>query len=224
MPEAVNDRLSAAQEIIQRHFTEDVLAALGQELYNAYDGARVIMRDHMDRSTFRETAPPLLRGLVETAMKNLGSTLPGALCTTEPNARNTSSHNELQLGNQLVLSAARCHKRTGRSRPAEYRRAHSVRNAPFMFPEILDIPDVRAGAKLTGYIEHLPKPTKEGDPAILRVVFPTPDYLSEIATIDLMPYVDAARGQTGMESQPSRSVPEIEEAHDLTLVEVQKTE
>lgn len=224
MPNPDNERLTAAQEIIRRYLTEEVLAAMGQELYGAYIGAKGIMRDHIDRSAFRETAPHVLRGMVETALKNLGQNLPGAVCSTEPNASNTSNHNELQIGNQLILSAARCDKRTRRSRPAGYRRAHSVRNAPFMFPEMLDIPDVRAGAKLTGYIEHLPKAAKDSDPAILRIVFPTPDYLSEIAVVDLMPYFEAARLGTTTASKPSRTVPEIEEPHTLELVEVQKTE
>lgn len=213
-----------AQEIIARTLTSDVLAAFGQELYSAYVGTVGILRDYLDASTLRETAPHLLRGMVETALKNLGQNLPGAVCTTEPNARRSSNHNELRIGGQLVLSAARCDKRTQRSRPAKYRRAHSIRNAPFMFPELLEIPDVRAGAKLSGYIEHLPKGTKHAEVSILRIVFPTPDYLSEIAIVDLMPYFLAAQNSVVISDKPVRQVEEIEEAHDLELVEVQKTE
>ncbi|MBB5362051.1 hypothetical protein [Deinococcus humi] len=217
------EKLTAAQELIQRFLPDSVLAVIGQELYAAYVGATAIMRENIDRSAFRETAPHLLRGMIETALKNLGQNLSGANCVTETNARKTSSHNELQIGNRLILSAARCNKRTGKSRPAGYRRAHSVQNSPFMYPELLEIPDVKAGAKLNGYLEHLPNLKKPDEVSILRIVFPTPDYLSEIAVIDLEPYFLAAMGNA-KPAEATRSVPEIEEDHVLELVEVQKTE
>lgn len=196
----------------------------GQEIYAAYVGTKLVLKGNIDTSAIRETAPHFLRGMIETALKNLGQNLPGALCVTEPNSNNTSNHNELHVGNKLILTAARCDKRTKRSRPAGFRRAHSVMNAPFMFPEMLEVPDVRAGAKLRGYIEHLPESNMKDEASILRIVFPTPDYLSEIAVVDLLPFFTAAAGVSVLNKAAERQLPEIEEDHILDLVDVQKTE
>lgn len=218
MPESSPDKLLEARHLIERVLTPPVLTIIGQEFRAAYFTAADLERQYFHYSTHKETSPIMLRGLLETALMNIASNIGGAECRTVPNAGNTSYHNELILAGQIVLSAARCHPWTGQPGIADFRRAQSVRNGEFMFPEELEVPDVTEGRHLTGYFEHLPGSSHLAIPQIGRLHFPVPDFLAEITTIDLKPYLRSKPAEERV-----ATIVEIEEEHNLELLENEKT-
>ena len=217
MGETPEHNLEMAQALISRVLTPSVLTIIGQEFATAYLTCHDLENSYLHPSTCRETSPPLLRGLIETALVNIAQNIGGAEIRPTPNAGNTSTHNELILAGQIVLSAARCHPWTLKPATVDFRRAGSVRNGDFFFPEMLEVPNVTNGSFLHGYFEHLPGVSHRAKPQIMRVHFPSPDFMGEIATTDLKPYFLAAV------SRDKIAVTEIEEAHDLSVLEEQKT-
>ena len=209
--------LEQARELIGRVLTPSALTIMGQEFNTAYLTADELERNYFHPSTLRETSPGILRGLLETSLFNIRHNIGGAEVRTVPNAKNTSSHNELILAGQLRLSIARCHPWTQVPVHADFRQMRTLQNAQMLFPGMLDVPDVADGTMLNGYIVHLPSMRRSSMPHIMDIRFLTPDGLGEIATIDLKPYLGNAVGKSKV------SVQEIEEIHDLAVLEEQKT-
>lgn len=213
----LNPNLDHARDLIHRIFTPSVLKTVGQELHAAYFTSDELERGYLHSSTIRETSPALLRGLLETALVNIAQNLDEAEVITTPNEPNTSKRNELILCGQIRLSVARCHPWTGKPAHADFRQMRTFQNVDFLFPEVLDVPNVADGAMLNGYILHLPGARRSQAPRIMSIYFPTPDGLGEIVTIDLKPYLQESL------QKPKAPIREIEEAHDLAVLEEQKT-
>lgn len=214
---APNPNLLKAQARIAQILHPGVLIKFGQEARSAYITSDELEKSYLDPSTIRETAPVILRGLLETSLVNLARNIGGAKLLTVPNSRNTSSHNELILAGQIRLSIARCHPWTKSPTLADFRRAGSAHNGTMLWPELMEVPDIEAGGILNGYVEHLPAATRLLPPKILRINFPTPDFLGQIASVDLKPYFQEQIKRV------KATVEEIEEIHDLAIMEEKKS-
>lgn len=209
--------LQQARVLVARILTPPALTIIGQEVHAAYLTCDYLEGTYFHPTVHRDTAPHMLRGLLQTAFFNVEANIDGAEVRTVSNATDSNRRNELILASQLRLSIARCHPWTQRPVHADFRELRTLQNAQMLFPEMLDVPDVADGGMLNGYIIHLPGARHSDVPRIMNILFPTPDGLGEIATIDLKPYLGNAVKRTKV------SVQEIEEAHDLAVLEEQKT-
>lgn len=217
MNDAYQDNVARVKALIEQVLSPGTLSPIGQEVATAYLTCDELEKYYFHYSTHRETSPPVLRGLIETALVNLSREIGGAKLLIVPNQGNTSTHNELVLAGRIVISAARCHPWTLKPTLVDFRRAGSVRNGSALFPHFCSVPNVDDGGMIHGYLEHLPGASMASKPQIMRIHFPTPDFMGEITTIDLKPYFLAAL-KTG-----KTQAPEIEEFHDLSVLEEQRT-